>query len=198
MLFKVLANDLPIDHLDSMEPEARKKFLEELKAESAGVRVANNVGSVLGPDGSAKARRYGGSVNSTHIMCSVGAKFTPSVKGGRSANDAADEVKKKAQEVRERMKVIDSHLNTQLEIDTTHVEARRGGNNTHNITQVIIARIFRRLPGSRYATVASVPLDPSCVWSVTTTGPSAAPDGDSRTRLSTKAAKRIDIPDTTN
>ena len=76
--------------------------------------------------------------------------------------------------------------------------ARRGGNNTHNITQVIIARIFRRLPGSRYATVASVPLDPSCVWSVTTTGPSAAPDGDSRTRLSTKAAKRIDIPDTTN
>jgi len=110
------AKELPPDHLDTMGAAERAKFIAELKAElsSSGVKAISNVGSVAGV-----SRKYGSALNSTYILHQHGARFHPGQKGGK-AKDSEGEDAKKAQEVRDRIKIIDNHLSTMEGISTVH------------------------------------------------------------------------------
>ena len=115
----LLANDLTLDHLDNMTSAERAKVIAELKTESGAVKVASNVGSVAGI-----TRKYGATVNATHILVFNGARLTPA---GSAVKSDANADAKKGQEVRERLRVIDSHLSSSDGIDVGPAEGRKGG-----------------------------------------------------------------------
>jgi len=115
----LLANDLPLDHLESMTSAERAKVIDGLKAESGAVKVVSNVGSVAGV-----TRKYGSTVNSTHILVANGARLT---EAGKSVKSDANADAKKGQEVRECLRVIDSHLSSTDGIDIGQVDERKGG-----------------------------------------------------------------------
>ena len=114
----LLANDLPLDHLESMTSAERAKVLAELKAESGAVKVTSNVGSVAGV-----TRKYGSTVNATHILVISGARLTAA---GKAVKSDANADAKKGQEVRERLRVIDSHLSSTDGIDIGQAEGQKG------------------------------------------------------------------------
>ena len=112
---KLIAAGYEANHLDTLDPEARAKLIEELQ--ETKVVMGGNVGSVAG-----KVRRYGSTVNSTRILVQQGARFMPGAMTVLGDSDSQEA--KLAQEVRERMRVIDSHLQNKDGIDTTKTEVR--------------------------------------------------------------------------
>ena len=118
---KLIARGLEPNHLDTLTDEERKAFLLEMKSDTS-VKVGANVGSVNG-----HVRKYGASVNSTAIMMSVGARFTPTGKHGKATAevDAAGVAAKASHEIRDKLKTIDGLLSTHYEIDTSRVEGKR-------------------------------------------------------------------------
>lgn len=118
----LLARDLPVDHLDKMSFAERKAFMAELMADSSGVKAASNVGSVNG-----KVRKYGSTVNSTHILVLNGARFMPKSAGSLSSAASEGQEKKRAQEVRDKLRVIDTHLSTTADIDVSRGGMERQG-----------------------------------------------------------------------
>lgn len=118
---QLLARGLEKDHLETLTAEERKAFLLELKGDTTVV-LKSNVGSVAGLE-----RKYGRTVNSTLIMQKAGARFTPSANQAAKSLDSSDEAGKKVQqELREKLKAVDSHLSSQ-EIDVSKVSAKKGG-----------------------------------------------------------------------
>ena len=121
---KLIARGLEPNHLETLSPEERKALLIDMKSDTT-VKVGANVGSVNG-----HVRKYGASVNSTAIMVSLGARFTPSVARGKAAKegdaaDAAAVAAKASQEIREKLKTIDGLLQTSYEVDTSKAEGKR-------------------------------------------------------------------------
>jgi len=112
---QLAARDLPPNHLETLSPEERAAFLLELKADP-GPKIGANVGSVAG-----KVRKYGATVNSTRILVDFGAKMTRTAQASSSEDDSS-KAEKAAQEVRDRLKVIDGHLSTVTGVDVTRDE----------------------------------------------------------------------------
>jgi len=115
---QLLARDLPLNYLETLSPEARVAFLLELKADP-GPKLGANVGSVAG-----KVRHYGATVNSTRILVDAGARLTPSVQASLGEDDG-NKAERAAQEVRERMKIIDNHLSTVSGVDVSREHNKR-------------------------------------------------------------------------
>ena len=117
---QLIARGLEPDHLDKMSEEERKAFLQDLKGD-APVVLKSNVGSVPG-----LVRKYGATVNSSAILVKVGARFTSGSKAqkGAAVADAGALEKKAAQEVREKLKLIDGLLASR-EVDVSRSDGKK-------------------------------------------------------------------------
>lgn len=115
----LMASGYDPNHMDTLDPAAQKKLLEELKESGGDVKVAGTVGSVAGV-----SRKYGATKNSALILHDAGARFKKGSKAKKAVAGGEDEEKKKAQEVRERLKTIDSHLAQVDDIDTAYVDSK--------------------------------------------------------------------------
>ena len=102
------------EELAQMTPQEKANLAAMIQSGGNVVVKASSVGSVAG-----KTRRYAQGTNSTKLLVNAGAKFS-SVR--TVSREGAEETA--AKELRERLRVIDQHLQHRLKIDVTKVAAK--------------------------------------------------------------------------
>jgi len=126
-------------YLESLSKEERKKIEDSLIKDSGGVKSGGGVGSVAG-----LTRRWGSNVNATRILVNEGMRMAEQ----RSASDMSAEAKA-SQELREKMRNIDKHLATELEIDVSReldAAKRRSGQGLRASNALEAANATKVLP----------------------------------------------------